>query len=426
MRIRSPKNVIHGKSDGDPVSVKRAVTKEELEAPLVPYEDAVRGVLQRFTALEPRRFPLREALGLVCREPVVASDDVPPFASSAMDGYAIRAADTRGASSASPVVLRLIEDLPAGTAPTLAVEPGTAAKIMTGAPVPSGADAIVPWEDTEARDGAVAVMAEFAPRKHVRPRGEDVAAGTEVIAPGTLLGPVYLGVLASLGRADVLATPRPRVAVLSTGDELAEPGAPLQPGQIYESNAVLLGALLEANGASVGASALIGDDPEEIAAWLKRAAAEHDLIVTTGGASVGEHDWLRDVLMREGELRLWRVAIKPGKPIAFGAIAGTPVFALPGNPGSAFVGVHVFVAPAVRVLAGRDASPSAGTRRLARSVKGSPTRTLFCRVRLDGDLAVPLPAQSSVVLSNLLPTEAFAIVPPGGLPEGAQVKVEFL
>jgi molybdopterin molybdotransferase len=258
----------------------------------------------------------------------------------------------------------------------------------------------------------------------VRPAGEDVHAGDTVITSGTRLTAVHLGVLASLGRDGVSCVPRPRVAILSTGDELATPGEPLRPGQVYDANSYVIAGLLRAAGAAVGATATIADDPSEISAWLKRAAAEHSLIVTSGGASVGEHDWLRDVLQREGELRMWRVAIKPGKPIAFGSIGGTPVFSLPGNPGSAFVGMHVFVAPFVRALAGRDPAPRSFTKRLSRAVRGSESRTLFCRVRVDGDHVVPLPAQSSVVLSNLLPTEAFAIVPPGGLPEGAEVRVE--
>jgi molybdopterin molybdotransferase len=343
-----------------------------------------------------------------------------------MDGYAIRSQNTVGATRAEPAVLRLVDDLPAGTMPTREVESGEAAKIMTGGPVPAGADAVVPWEDTEARDGAVAVNVFVPERKNVRPRGEDLASGAEVIAPGTVLGPVQLGVLASLGRSHVMAIPRPRVAVLSTGDEVDQPGAELAPGHVYDANQTLLTALAEQAGAIVTLSGLVGDDPAAVAKWLDDAAGMADLLVTSGGASVGEHDWLRDVLERYGELTMWRVAIKPGKPVAFGQVAGTPVLALPGNPGSAFVGVHVFVAPAIRKLAGRDPAARATKAKLAEDVKGSPSRTLFCRVRLEKGRAVPLPAQSSVVLSNLMPTEGFAIVPPGGLPGETEVRVELL
>jgi molybdopterin molybdotransferase len=406
--------------------MKRAVTREELATPLTPYEEARRQVLAAFAPLPAARVALREARGLVAAEPVVADRDVPGFASSAMDGYAIRSADTAGASPGSPAVLRLVDEVPAGAASARVLGPGEAATIMTGAPVPPGADAVVPWEDTERRDGAVAVRVVVPPGKNVRPQGEDLRRGEEVIPRGTVLGPVHLGVLASLGRTHVVVVPRPRVAVLSTGDEVVPPGAPLGPGQVYDANRTLIAALAEAAGATVTLTGLVGDDPRAVAAWLDDAAGLADLVVTSGGASVGERDWLREVLLRHGELALWRVAIKPGKPIALGRVAGTPVLALPGNPGSAFVGVHVFVAPAIRRLAGRDPEPRAGRATLAADVRGSPSRTLFCRVRLEGDQAVPLPAQSSVVLSNLIPTEAFAVVPPGGLPAGAEVRVEWL
>ena len=406
---------------------KRTVTREELDTPMISYEEAVNRVLEAITTVPSQRVALSAARGLAIDERIRAEHDVPGFDNSAMDGYAIRSADTAGASPDSPKTLTLIEDLPAGTPPQRSIEPGTASKIMTGAPVPPGADAVVPWEDTEPRDRAtVAVLAEIPARKHVRPRGEDLKAGDEVIASGTVLRPVHLGVIASVGRDHVQAVPRPRVAVLSTGDELVAAGGELEPGKIFDSNQALLSALCEEAGANVTLTGLVGDDPKEVIRWLEDAAGMADLIVTSGGASVGEHDWLRDVLERYGELTMWRVAIKPGKPIAMGRIARAPVLALPGNPGSAFVGVHVFVAAAIRKLAGRDPAPRSVRALLSEDVKGSPSRTLFCRVRLAGNKAVPLPAQSSVVLSNIIPTEGFAIVPPGGLPAGSEVRVEFI
>jgi molybdopterin molybdotransferase len=409
------------------IVTKRTVTREELDTPMLPYEEAVQRVLEAITTLPSQRIALSAARGLAIDERILAEHDVPGFDNSAMDGYAIRSADTAGASPDSPKTLTLIEDLPAGTPPQRSIEPGTASKIMTGAPVPPGADAVVPWEDTEPRDRAtVAVLAQIPARKHVRPRGEDLKAGDEVIAKGTVLRPVHLGVIASVGRDHVQAVPRPRVAVLSTGDELVAAGGDLEPGKIFDSNQALLSALCEEAGANVTLTGLVGDDPKDVIRWLEDAAGMADLIVTSGGASVGEHDWLRDVLERYGELTMWRVAIKPGKPIAMGRIARAPVLALPGNPGSAFVGVHVFVAAAIRKLAGRDPAPRSVRALLAEDVKGSPSRTLFCRVRLAGTKAVPLPAQSSVVLSNIIPTEGFAIVPPGGLPAGSEVRVEFI
>jgi molybdopterin molybdotransferase len=407
--------------------MRRTITRTELEQPLVPYEEAVERVLEQIGTLPSSLMPLRDARGLAIAEQIVSEHDVPGFDNSAMDGYAIVAADTAGAKTENPAIVRLLEDLPAGTAPTQEVRSGSASKIMTGAPIPKGADAVVPWEDTEVRDdGTVAILAEIPKRKHVRPRGEDVRAGSEVVAKGATLHPVHIGVIASVGRTHVHAIPRPRVAVLSTGDELVQPGGELQPGQIFDANTSLITAMCESAGAIVTLTGSTGDDPRAVADWLDGAAGMADLLVTSGGASVGEHDWIRDVLSRRGELSLWRVAIKPGKPIAFGRVEGTPVIALPGNPGSAFVGVHVFVAAAIRKLAGRDPKPRATRALLAEDVKGSPSRTLFLRVRLANNKALPLPAQSSVVLSNIIPTEGFAIVPPGGLPAGAEVRVELL
>ena len=401
---------------------KRTVTKEELERPLVPYREALDQILSAFTPLPPEAVPLERALGLITAEPIVASFDVPGFDNSAMDGYAVRAADI----DAPGTVLRLIDDLPAGSDPQIEIGPGTAATIMTGAPLPPGADTVVPWEDTERRDDGVVVLHETTRGKHVRPAGEDLRAGEIVVPAGTELRPIHLGVIASLGLSEVRAYRRPRVAILSTGDELAAPGDELKPGHVYDANHALLSAACVRVGADVDATALIGDEPDVIASWLRQVARHAELIVTTGGASVGEHDWMRAILEAEGDLTLWRIAIKPGKPVAFGRFDGTPVLGLPGNPGSAFVGMHVFVARAIRAMAARPIEPPSVRAKLGAAVKGSPSRTLFARVRLDGNVATPLPAQSSVVLSNIIPADGFAIVPPGGLPEGADVDVEMI
>jgi molybdopterin molybdotransferase len=401
---------------------KRTVTQEELDRPLIAYRDAVDQILSAFAPLSPETIPLDRALGLITAESVVAPLDVPGFDNSAMDGFAVRAADI----DVPGAVLRLVDDLPAGSDPHIEIGPGTAATIMTGAPLPPGADAVVPWEDTERRGDEVVVLRETTRGKHVRPAGEDIRAGDIVVPAGTELRPVHLGVIASLGLAEVRAHRRPRVAILSTGDELAAPGDELKPGHVYDANGTLLSAACVRAGADIDAMALIGDEPDFIATWLRQVARHVDLIVTTGGASVGEHDWIRAILESEGELTLWRIAIKPGKPVAFGRFDGTPVLGLPGNPGSAFVGMHVFVARAIRAMAARPIEPASVRATLSAAVKGSPSRTLFARVRLDGDVATPLPAQSSVVLSNIIPADGFAIVPPGGLPEGADVTVEII
>lgn len=398
--------------------MKREVTAEELARPTIPYTEARATILAAFAPLPPADVPLHDALGLVIAEPVVADQDVPAFASSAMDGYAVRATD-----AGAP--LRIVGDVPAGTADLPMVEPGTAAVIMTGGPIPPGADTVVPWEDTDRDGDVVRIVGTVRPGQHVRPQGEDVARGAEVIAAGTVLRAVHLGVLASLGRTHARAHPCPRVALLSSGDEVVEPGTPLAPGQVYDANRTLLTAMCAEAGADVVAADLLPDDPSALRAWLYRWAAECDLIVTTGGASVGEHDWMRQILEAEGDLKLWRVAMKPGKPVAFARIAGTPVLTLPGNPGSAFTGTHVFVQPAIRIMAAREPDPPRVRARLGAAVRNGG-RTLFCRVRLEGDVAHPLPAQSSVVLSNLIPADGYAIVEPGGMSEGAEVSVELI
>ncbi len=406
----------------------RTVSAEELATPLLPYEQARAVVIRTFEALAPMPVPLSESLGRRIAERVVAEVDVPGFANSAMDGYAIRSADTAGASANEPALLHLVDDLPAGRVPSVPLRPGAAAKVMTGAPVPPGADAVVPWENTAPgpREGAVAVLTEVPPGARVRPRGEDMAAGQVVMEVGEALGPVHLGVLASLGRTHVRARV-PRVAVLSTGSELVPPGQPLAEAKIYNSNATLLSALSRAAGATVTATGMVDDDPAQVGDWLSGAAGQADLVVTSGGASVGEHDWLREVLCREGELELWRVAMKPGKPVAFGRIAGVPVLALPGNPGSALACAHAFVMPAIRALQGSDPEPAWLPAELADDVAGQPNRTLLCPVKLQGgdgvDRAFPLPVLSGA-LSHLLHFDGFAIVPPGGLPAGAPVRVE--
>lgn len=404
---------------------KRTVTAEELQRPLVPYEEAVATILSSFAPLAAQRVPLSSALGLTAAETVDAGLAVPGFDNSAMDGYAIRAADTAGAND-KPVTLRLIDDLPAGSSPSIPIRPGTAATIMTGAAVPPGCDAVVPWEDTEPGDGVVIVRRELDPGRNIRPRGEDVEEGSRIVENGQTLRPVHLGVLASTGRTHVSAHPRPRVAVLSTGDELVPPGGKLMDGQLFESNRTMIAALCQHDGARIVADGLLPDDPDVIREWMTDAAGKADLVITSGGASVGQHDWIRHILENEGSLSMWRVAIKPGKPVALGRLAGTPVLALPGNPGSAFVGMHVFGLPALRIMAGRAPQPPRIDATLAAPVKGSPARTQFTRVRLDGSLAHPLPLQSSVVLSNLLGADGFAVVPPGGLPQGAAVTVELL
>lgn len=402
--------------------MKRDVTAEELTREITPYGEAVSRFVTSFSPRPPVAMPLDDAVGCAAAEDVTATFDVPGFPSSAMDGYAVRSTDaTEGAR------LRVTDARAAGhSGAGAAVQAGEAIKVMTGAPVPDGADAIVPWEDTIVDGDEIEVTRGTSPDRHVRPQGEDISIGRVVIARGDVVTTISAGVAASLGHTALNVHPRARVAIASTGDEVVPPGEPLPAGAIYDANRTVLRAMCMAWGAQVVRADLVRDDPVALGAWLHDASENADLIVTTGGASVGEHDWMRALLERDADLQWWRVAVKPGKPVAFARMGNAGVLALPGNPGSAVVGAHIFVARAIRLLSGRAPDHQGGTATLGEAVKGSPSRTAFTRVRLDGETAIPLPAQSSVVLSNLLDTDAFALIPPGGLPAGAPVTWERL
>lgn len=320
---------------------------------MIALADVQAEILGAVAPLPVTRVPLVEARGLVLAEPVVASEPVPPFANTAMDGYALRAADTEGATAAAPVRLTVVADLPAGHAPTVPVGPGEAVRIMTGAPIPDGADAIVMVERTE-RDGDDGVLVGHTATvgDHVRPAGGDVAAGDRVFGPGTVLGPAHLGVVASLGPADVAASPRARVGVLSTGDELREGPGELAPGQIRDSNRPMLLAMLAEAGCEPVNLGIARDDEAYVERVLEDALATCDAVITSGGVSVGDYDVVKAVLDRLGVLQWWQVAIKPAKPLAFGLIRGVPLFGLPGNPVSSHVSFELFARPALRKMMG--------------------------------------------------------------------------
>ena len=341
----------------------------------------VEAALSRILAAAPA--PRREAvavpdaLGLHLSGPVLATMDLPPWANSAMDGFAVRAADTPGR-------LVVLETIAAGAVPRATVGAGTASRIMTGAPIPPGADAVVMIEDCTTEGDQVQVPA-ARPGQHVRARGSDVRAGAEVLAAGRRLGPGALGLLASFGHTTVEVYARPRVAVISTGDEVVQPGTALGPGQIYSSNNVTLAALVaEAGGVPVDLGNCL-DDPAALHARFTDAARCADLVVSTGGVSVGDFDHVKDVL---GAVDFWRVAMKPGKPLAFGRFGDRPFFGLPGNPVSCMVNFLQFVRPVVRTMLG-DPSPflPVVSATLTRPVRRAPGRVEFLRVRLSRDAA---------------------------------------
>ncbi len=378
--------------------------------------EARRDVLAGVPTLPIVTVRLLEASGLVLAEPVEAPHDVPPFANSAMDGYAVRAEDVCDA----PVVLKVIEDLPAGYAASFVVRPGTAIKIMTGAPIPDGADAVVQVEDTRQEHDEVTIGSAVRVGTNVRAAGGDVEAGTRVFAAGERLGAAHLGVLASLGVAAPLVRRRPRVAILSTGDEIMDPAVTdLQPGQIRDTNRVVLNSLLAELGAEVIDLGIVRDDAVLLRSTLEQAANRADAIVTSGGVSMGEYDLVKTVLRDLGQISFWQVAMQPGKPFAFGLLNGTPFFGLPGNPVSVIVAFEQFARPALLHMMGAERLFRPRVRgRLSQSVHTNPEKVVFLRVRAAVDeegrwVAGLSGGQLSNMLSALAYGNAFAVIPVG-------------
>ncbi|WP_225978242.1 molybdopterin molybdotransferase MoeA [Gandjariella thermophila] len=308
----------------------------------------VAGLLGRTPAV---RLPLADCLGLALAEDLTAPIPLPSFDNSAMDGYAVRSVDVAGASQDRPVELPVAEDVPAGRTDLVPLQPGTAHRIMTGAPVPPGADAVVPVEHTDAGTERVRFLSAAAPGRNVRKAGEDVTEGATVLAAGTELGPAQLGLAAAVGRAELAVHRRPRVLVLSTGSELVEPGARLQPGQIYESNGIMLAAAVREAGGEAELLRFVPDDVAEFRAALSPRLSTVDLVLTSGGVSAGAYEVVKDALAEHG-VRFTKVAVQPGMPQGAGRYLGVPVVTLPGNPVSSHVSFEVFVRPALRAAAG--------------------------------------------------------------------------
>jgi len=318
---------------------------------VIPYAQARERVVGSCPPLPPERVALAQGLGRVLAEAVVAADNVPPFANTAMDGYAVRADDVAGATPEHPARLRVVGTLAAGSAPSQAVGAGQALRIMTGAPFPSGADAIAIVELTESDGDDVLVKAPALPGDHIRHPGEDLPVGVEVFGAGEHLGPGHLGVLASAGLSEVLVGGRPRVGVLSTGDELVASG-PLRPGQIRDSNRASLVALLVRDGFEAVDLGIVRDEETAIRAALEDGAERCDALLTSGGVSMGDFDYVKKVLDEIGDMSWMQVAIRPAKPLAFGLVGSTPVFGLPGNPVSSTISYELFARPALRRMSG--------------------------------------------------------------------------
>ena len=402
--------------------------RHHYDADMLDVEEALDRILAYFAPLPSEDVPLLDALGQVLAESLIAPISIPPLDNSAMDGYALRSSDISRASGESSVELRVIGHVPAGTVSDRVVEPGTALRIMTGAPVPRGADTVVAFEDTdevERRESggsmdAIGVRLAAEPGENIRPAGEDVEQGSTVLDAGTVLRAAELGVAASLGMATVPVIRRPVVAVLATGDELLEPGEPHRPGKIYNSNNFSVAASVKTCGGVPSVIGVARDTESSVEEALARAL-DADLIITTAGVSKGDYDFVKDVLARRGEIALWSVRMRPAKPLAFGALDApdgrrVPHLGLPGNPVSALVAFEQFARPAIRKMMGKAMAP----RPTVQAVLDDPLsnfdgRRVYARVvvyRENGEYRARLTGnQSSGVLTSMAQANGLAICP---------------
>ncbi len=376
---------------------------------MISESEALARILDTLAPGPSRPVPLAAALGLHAAAPLTAPAAVPRFDQSAMDGYALRVAD-----AARP--LRVTGEQPAGRDRQLTVNPGEAIRIFTGAPIPTGADCVVMQEDVDRSGDQITIRDLPAPGEFIRPAGADLCAGQSILAPGDLVTPARIGLLASLGIESVHAHDRPRVGIITTGDEVRPLGTPLAPGEIPNSNGPMLAALLTTAGFPADVTTHATDSPEALVTALAATAHCHAVILT-GGVSVGEHDHVRATLRDHGaDVDLWRVAVKPGKPFLFGPTATTAYFGLPGNPVSTYVTALLFVLPGLRHLAGASAAharPHFTEFRLASPVDNPGDRPHYLRGTLDGSTFHPAPLQESHALASLANSTALARIPAG-------------
>ncbi|HSJ51155.1 MAG TPA: gephyrin-like molybdotransferase Glp [Actinomycetota bacterium] len=393
-------------------------------------EEARDHVLAGVAPLQPLELPLTEAYGCVLARDVVAEMDLPPFASSAMDGFAVRSSDVANASSSAPVELRVAGRAVIGRRPEGTVGGGEAMAIATGAPVPAGADTIVPIEVCEVAGEVVRILDPSPEGKHIRPAAEDVRSGDPLVPAGRRLQAPELGLLAAAGVSHPLVRPRPRVVVLSTGDELVPPTETPDFGQVRDSNAYTLFAALREAGAVPTLAGIVRDDVEVLKETVLSHGLQADVFVSSGGVSVGERDVVKAAFLGRGELEFYGVAMQPGMPQGFGHIEGRPYFGLPGNPVSVFVSYEVFIRPALMKMMGRRTlfRPEI-TARLDGTISGPHGKTQFARVRVrrtrDGWMAAPTGARGSNLIATVVRANGLAIVPPGveTAESGSEVRV---
>jgi molybdopterin molybdotransferase len=403
----------------------------------ISVDEALDHILRFITPLDNCSVPIVEGLDMVLAQDVISAADIPPFVNSAMDGYAVRAADVSGAGASSPVELTVIGEAPAGRMPDRALEPGTAMRIMTGAPIPSGCDAVVPFEETDQGRPRVRVFKAVEAGDNVRQAGEDIQQGQVVLSAGRVLRPADIGVLASMGYAQVEVVRRPRVAILATGDELVEVTDPITPGKIRNSNEYTSTALVARYGGIPVPLGIARDTAKSLSAKIGEGLAQNvDFFLTSAGVSVGDFDVVKNVLAAEGEMVFWQVAIKPGKPLAFGSMQGVPLLGLPGNPAAAMVAFEVFARPAILKMAGHASWQKPSVRAVLDNDVHNSRRRHYMRARVrpeaDGYHVTTrgsgVRVQGSGILSSLVWANGLVVVPENAshIPAGSMVEVWML
>ncbi|MCA0352368.1 MAG: molybdopterin molybdotransferase MoeA [Chloroflexi bacterium] len=391
---------------------------------LLAVADAQAAILERMTTLASESIELTTALGRVLAAPIYADRDAPPFANSAMDGYAVLVADLNTASADNPVALQIIERVAAGAVPQQQLRAGSAIRIMTGAQVPANAEAVVPFEETDEgqANAQTEVVRMFQPTQHgnnIRPAGEDMQAGSLVLAAGQVINPGSMGVLATIGASQVPVFRQPRVAIIATGDELVDVGVEPKAGQIRNSNGYANAAQVREAGAIPIMLPIVPDNAAALRATLAQAVAQADVLLTSGGVSVGDYDLVKQILNEVGKLEFWRVRMRPGKPLAFGSIDGKPIFGLPGNPVSAMVCFELFVRPALRKIGGYQQllRPSVWAKLLDADLESNERRQylrVIVKSSATGLTAELTGAQGSGLVSSMARANGLLIVPEAG------------
>lgn len=407
-----------------------------MEQALLDVAEAKEKLLAHFRPLDAQTISLSAASGRVLAQDIHLAVNLPLFTNSAMDGFAVKSSDLSGASSSHPIRLDVIGDIPAGTVWNGTLQAGQALRIMTGAPIPDGADAVVPVELTDSGfhhsgsnlPSSVLVYKAAAPGEYIRKVGDDLKSGTQVLSAGHVLRPQDIGFLAMIGQHQILVHRQPRIVVISSGDELVAYDMPLQPGKIHDANMPMIGALVDQAGGKAIPIGILADDVDVIASELSQVELlQADLIISSAGVSVGAFDFMREIIERLGKLNFWRVNMRPGKPLVFGHYKGIPYIGLPGNPVSAFVGFEVFVRPAILKMSGRsDITRKYQQVRLTQEIETDGRETYFRAVveNIDGVWQAALPShQGSGNLFSVVNSNALIIIPSGvkSVPIGSQV-----